>query len=417
MSDRFERLLHGLIGLDAESVGQVVIERAVRQRVAALGCADEDAYWPQLQASAAEQQALVEAVVVPETWFFRYPESFVALAQLARERIGLIMGVRPLRILSLPCSSGEEPYSIAMALLDAGLPGDSFRIDAMDISELILLRAGRALYGRNSFRGDDLSFRDRYFVETPEGFQLQDAVRRKVRLLAGNLLAPGLLAGEAPYDFVFCRNLLIYFDRPTQQSVAAVLQRLMRDDGALFIGPAEASLFSQVGMQALNIPLAFVFRRASDKAPRPAASLSQASPATSARARVAAPVAARNKPPVRRVPAETPAPLTTGAGDAALAEIATLANAGRSAEARAACERYLAANGPTAQAFYWMGLLSDVAGRSSEAQDYYRKTLYLAPKHAEALAHLSALLAARGDLAGAKRLQQRAGRGVSRDDR
>lgn len=416
MSGRIERLLHGLIGLDAESVGQVVIDRAVRQRIAALGCADEDAYWLQLQASAGEQQALVEGVVVPETWFFRYPESFAALVQLARERVGQLGGVRALRILSLPCSSGEEPYSIAMALLDAGLPSESFRIDAMDISEAILLRAQRALYGRNSFRGDDLGFRDRHFVETEQGFQLQDEVRRKVRLLAGNLLAPGLLAGEAPYDVVFCRNLLIYFDRPTQQAVAAVLQRLMREDGALFIGPAEASLFSQVGMQALNIPLAFVFRRATDKAPRLAASVSPPLPAAAPRPRAPAPVAPAGKPPVRRPPAAASLP-AAAAGDAALDAIAQLANAGRSDEARAACERYLAAHGPTAQAFYWLGLLSDVAGRSSEAQDYYRKTLYLAPRHAEALAHLSALLAARGDLAGARRLQQRAGRGVSRDDR
>ena len=415
MNGRFEQLLHGLIGLDAESVGQVVIERAVRQRVAALGCASEDAYWLKVQASASEQQALVEAVVVPETWFFRYPESFVALAKLARERNAQLAGARPLRILSLPCSTGEEPYSIAMALLDAGLPGDGFRIDAMDISEVNLQRAERAVYGRNSFRGDDLGFRHRHFTETAEGFELRHEVRRKVRLLAGNLLAPGLLAGEAPYDLVFCRNLLIYFDRPTQHAVAAVLQRLMRDDGALFIGPAEASLFSQVGMQALNIPLAFVFRR---QAMRPASTAVQAVPSSGARPRPAATAApAAGAPaPLRRTPAAVPAPAAPGA-DTSLDEIAALANAGRSAEARAACERYLAAHGPSAQAFYWLGLLSDVAGRSSEAQDYYRKTLYLAPTHAEALAHLSALLAARGDLAGARRLQQRAGRGVSRDER
>lgn len=415
MSTRFEQLLHGLIGLDAESVGQVVIERAVRQRVAALGCAGEDAYWLKVQASASEQQALVEAVVVPETWFFRYPESFVALVKLARERSAQLAGARPLRILSLPCSTGEEPYSIAMALLDAGLPGDGFRIDAMDISEINLQRAARALYGRNSFRGDNLGFRERHFTETGEGFELHNDVRRKVRLLAGNLLAPGLLAGEAPYDFVFCRNLLIYFDRPTQHAVAAVLQRLMRDDGAMFIGPAEASLFSQVGMQALNIPLAFVFRR---QAVRPASTAVQAVPSIGARPRPAAAAApaARAPVPLRRPLAAGPAPAALGA-DTSLDEIAALANAGRSDEARAACERYLAAHGPTAQAFYWLGLLSDVAGRSSDAQDYYRKTLYLAPTHAEALAHLAALLAARGDLAGARRLQQRAGRGVSRDER
>jgi len=77
----------------------------------------------------------------------------------------------------------------------------------------------------------------------------------------------------------------------------------------------------------------------------------------------------------------------------------------------------LAQHGPSAAIFYWLGLLSDVAGQDAEAQDFYRKALYLEPQHAEALAHLAALLAARGDLAGARRLQQRASRGVNSDDR
>ncbi|EOQ77899.1 putative protein methyltransferase [Pseudomonas aeruginosa VRFPA02] len=78
-------------------------------------------------------------------------------------------------------------------------------------------------------------------------------------------------------------------------------------------------------------------------------------------------------------------------------------------------ERQLAARGPSATVFYWLGLLSDVAGQEQEAQDFYRKALYLEPQHAEALAHLAALLAARGDHAGARRLQQRAARGVNKD--
>jgi chemotaxis protein methyltransferase WspC len=69
-----------------------------------------------------------------------------------------------LRILSLPCSTGEEPYSIAMALLDAGIPGDRFRVDAIDISARALERARAAVYGDNAFRGQPLDFRDRYFT-------------------------------------------------------------------------------------------------------------------------------------------------------------------------------------------------------------------------------------------------------------
>ncbi|MNT63566.1 putative biofilm formation methyltransferase WspC [compost metagenome] len=94
-------------------------------------------------------------------------------------------------------------------------------------------------------------------------------------------------------------------------------------------------------------------------------------------------------------------------------EIASLANSGRSEQARVACQEFLAAHGPSAEAFYWLGLLSDVAGKADEAQDYYRKALYLQPQHAEALAHLAALLGARGDQAGARRLLERASRGVN----
>lgn len=412
MIERFEQLLKARIGLEAESVGRVVIERAVRQRIRALGCADEDSYWTHLNASLSEHQALVEAVVVPETWFFRYPESFSALGRLALERLPSLAG-RPLRILSLPCSSGEEPYSITMALFDAGLVAQQFHIDAMDISDAVLKRASEGVYGRNSFRGNDQCFRDRYFTACGDSFTLSDSVRQTVRFLSGNLLEPALLMAEEPYDFVFCRNLLIYFDRPTQGRVVEVLKRLMRADGAMFIGPAEASLFSQCGMNALNIPLAFVFRHAPAAAARPA------------KAALPRPVAKPPLPTRSAVPARASRPALPKMGDiaakqvegdAALQEIASLANSGRSAEARAICERHLAQHGPSAAVFYWLGLLSDVAGQVNEAQDYYRKTLYLDPQHAEAMAHLAALLAARGDLAGAQRLQQRASRGVKPND-
>lgn len=108
MNDRFERLLKSRIGLDASSVGSAVIERAVRQRMSGLALHDEDEYWMRLNGSPGEVQALIEAVVVPETWFFRYPESFTTLARLAFERLPSLGGGRALRILSLPCSTDRK---------------------------------------------------------------------------------------------------------------------------------------------------------------------------------------------------------------------------------------------------------------------------------------------------------------------
>ena len=142
---RFFDFLKRQIGLDVASVGPAIIERAVRQRCTALNMADHDQYWQWLNSSQDEQQALIESVIVPETWFFRYPESFVTLGRLARERLAAHSSPRVLRILSLPCSTGEEPYSIAMAMFDAGFAAHQFKVDALDVSPLSVQRAQRAV--------------------------------------------------------------------------------------------------------------------------------------------------------------------------------------------------------------------------------------------------------------------------------
>lgn len=407
---RFFDFLKERIGLDVTSVGPAIIERAVRQRSTANHALTADDYWHRLQGSRDEQQALIEAVIVPETWFFRYPESFATLAKLAATRLAQINNLRALRILSLPCSTGEEPYSIAMALLDAGLKPHQFKVEGMDVSPLSVEKARRAVYGKNSFRGQDIEFRERYFTAENEGYRLDERVLDQVRLQVGNLLDPTLLANEPAYDFVFCRNLLIYFDLPTQQQVFEVLKRLTHVDGVLFIGPAEGSLLGRFGMRSIGIPQSFAFSR--QAAPEPVtAFLPTVLPIPQPQPQPVRPMAPARPRPFAAV-APAPRAVKTPPSDAAalLVNIAALANEGKSAEARAACESYLRRHEPVAQVFYWLGLLSDIAGSALEAQGFYRKALYLEPQHPDALMHLAALLQSQGDTAGAKRLQDRAAR-------
>lgn len=437
---RFFAFLKDRIGLDVASVGEAIIERAVRQRCTVSRARDHDDYWQTLLVSAAEQQALIEAVIVPETWFFRYPESFTTLGNLAKARLAQLNGVRALRILSLPCSTGEEPYSITMALFDAGLRGPQFSVEAVDISPLSIQRARQGVYGKNSFRGDQLGYRERFFTAFEEGYRLDERVRDQVRFQSGNLLDPAMPVAQSAYDFVFCRNLLIYFDVDTQRQGFEALKRMTRDDGVLFIGPAEGSLLGRMGMVSIGIPQSFAFRRRDEAVPESRSGLtapttppsrsdawSAQSAATLSRGTPKPPLFAQRSPvdpaliegrrAALRPDTKTAPGADTGEAAELLRSIAVLANEGRSAEAKAACEQYLKRYEPVAPVFYWLGLLSEVAGATGSAQGFYRKALYLQPQHPETLAQLAALLAAQGDSAGARRLQERAARGITREGR
>jgi chemotaxis protein methyltransferase WspC len=438
--DDFSALLKRKMGLDSGSIGKAAVERAVRHRMGAADAADERDYLLRVQTDPAEMQQLIEAVIVPETWFFRYPESQAAMAGLARERL-FAVGVpdtRVLRVLSLPCSSGEEPYSIAMALLDAGIPASRFEVDAVDISERMVEFARRAVYGRNSFRGDDLAYRGRHFTETADGHQLADLVRARVRFHQGNLFDTHLLAGAAPYDFVFCRNLLIYFDGPTQERAVQVLRRFTRGDGVIFVGPAETSLMTARRLPAVPVARSFAFL--AQTLPPPAETFAPPKPMVHAwtppRRPVAQTPAAHLPLPHTAIapgtmarPSMPPTPMAsasaaitpaarpdTSSADVSLRQIAAMADQGRVQDALAKCQAHLDSHGASADALHLLGLLQDAAGDARQAQTSYRKALYLDPTHREALLHLAALIASAGDIEGARRLQARAARQEARRD-
>lgn len=461
-----ERLLRETMGLDAQTLGAHAIERAVRARLAALPPEMQDApaysqYWQWLQQSPQELQALIEAVVVPETWFFRHREAFTVLGQLARDeratRRGTVREGQPLRLLSLPCATGEEPYSMAMAMFDAGFGASDFTVDALDISErgLALAREGR--YGRNSFRGppESLSFRERYFTPDDDGYRVVGALSTQVRWHAANLFDATLVDRLGTFDFVFFRNVLIYFDREGQRRAIAALERLMRMGATLFAGPAEGGTLTSNGLTSTGHVQAFAFRVAGpvrDVVPPPAGvsriagtlesfnmmpPVSAVDAAAQRRAEgrfvahvgltgTPAPLQARPnvvaKPPAAPRAAVAAASATAAAAasnaaavDAQLEQARVAADAGDFVRAVALCRAVLATDRANAQAEYLLGLVEDARGDAQGALVHYRRALYLDPGHYEALVHCAAQLDARGDAAGARRLLERAERAERTD--
>ena len=380
------------------NLSATVADRAVAERLARLGQSSPEAYLRTI--SPDEIKALTELVVVPESWMFRDPEAFAAVAAFARQRLAG-SPARTVRILSLPCAGGEEPYSIAMALADAGVARNATLIEAIDLSDVALARARLGRYTRNAFRNADLGFRDRYFTQEGNEYQIDPALREQVHFSQGNLLQIDAIGNAGRYDVVFCRNLLIYFDDATTATAIAKLRLLLADDGMLFAGYAEVPVFCSRGFVPVRIPGAFALNKERRVEPRAAPA---AAPART-------PVPAVKPAPRSVTKAPDVAPFSSAPDPAALlARASTLADQGDYAGAAQLCHALLKAHPASADAYFILGMVSECENRADDAQNYWRRCVYLQPDHYDALCHLALLAEQHGQAAQASALRQRAQR-------
>jgi chemotaxis protein methyltransferase CheR len=194
-----------------------------------------------------------------ETYFFRERAQLKTLASTILDEF-LKRSAR-VRLWSAACSSGEEPYSLAMTLLETGKIADAMlSIRATDISPRVLDLAGKGFYRALSFRATEPAMIRKWFHPQGDGFVVDERVKRLVSFARLNLLDGPAVAGEGPFDAIFCRNVLIYFDKPTQKRVVESFAKALRPGGYLFLGHAE-SLFHLTDLyEPIVGPDAIVYR-------------------------------------------------------------------------------------------------------------------------------------------------------------
>ena len=236
------------IGLDSESIGHRKLEAVVASRMREHGLDDPAEYCRLMARDAVEREHIIEDIVVPETWFFRDHGPFQLLADMGSRCEFAASQAHPLRVLSLPCATGEEPFSIAMTLVDAGLPPAVLEIDAVDISSRALAKARQAVFGRSSFRGAIGAWREQHFSAEGKSHHLHARIASLVHFHQGNILGPGFsLTPDRFYKIIFCRNLLIYLTQDARRRVFERLDSLLEPGGLLFAGHTEVLLFQQFG--------------------------------------------------------------------------------------------------------------------------------------------------------------------------
>jgi chemotaxis protein methyltransferase WspC len=377
------RLLGEQAGIDPAAMGERLIEALIEGRLRRHG-GDARAWLERLGADEAERQAVVEAALVHETWFFRDVTPFDHLAALARQHWRRRTAADPVRVLSAPCASGEEAWSIAATLLHAGLKPEAVAVTALDLSEAMVRTAERGVYGPRGLRNHHAHMVRALSAPLPDGgLRIGPELRRCVTFGRVNLLR---LPDAAPFDAIFCRNALMYMHEAARGRVVARLRKALAPGAPLFVGHAEAAMLMRQGFAPSGPARAFAL---TPVAPPPT--------------RAVSPPPRRPPPPprsARTAPGlQTPRPLTPRPSAAEPAELFArarrLADAGALDEALAPLLAFLDAAPTSADGHALAGIVFAARGERAAALRHLRKALYLNPADEASRVHLEHLLEGR----------------------
>lgn len=243
------RLLRDFIrdycGIYFDDASRFIIERRLQRRLKLLFLDDFRDYYRFLLYDRKRDEEIKEAIdllTVNETYFFREQNQLRAFSEeILPELKEINKEKKRLRIWSAGCSTGEEPYTIAILIVEQGrFEGWDIEILGSDINQRVLSNARRGLYRKHSFRCTDDYFIKKYFKEEGDFFVISEKVRGLVNFSYLNLLDPIKVKFIAPMDIIFCRNVLIYFDHEARKRVVDNFYDRLVEGGYLLLGHAES---------------------------------------------------------------------------------------------------------------------------------------------------------------------------------
>lgn len=212
-----------------------------------------------------ELDAVIDTVTTNETYFFREERQLKAFKEEILPELHaakLARGDRTLRIWSAGCSSGEEPYTLAMLVIDSKLFRD-WHVDifASDINRRVLQIARKGVYGKSSFRVTEETDRDRYFKEVDGRWRINDEVKKHVNFSHLNLVDKTKISLLRTMDLIFCRNVIIYFDLPTKKLMIQSLEEKLVPGGYLLLGHSESLISITQSFELKHLKNDLVYRK------------------------------------------------------------------------------------------------------------------------------------------------------------
>jgi chemotaxis protein methyltransferase CheR len=243
---KFCEFFYRKTGIMFDAKKKYFAERRIVDRMNKTGCATFREYFSSVRFDAAgvEMQRLVNQLTVNETYFFREDYQFEALvAGILPDLASRRKGREPIRLWSVPCSSGEEPYSLAIFILEHWADADRYDIEilASDIDSTILAAASAGVYGERSLQRLSPELIKKYFTRLKEReFRISGDLRGSIDFFQGNVMDPMFMRQFRNIDVIFCRNMLIYFDDKSRRETIEAMYDCMSPGGYICLGHSES---------------------------------------------------------------------------------------------------------------------------------------------------------------------------------
>lgn len=401
------------------------LERQLKLALKEFGYNDYESFLKWLLSSTLTQEQveiLASYLTISETYFWREPQTFAALReQVIPELINSRKNKgQHLRFWSAGCATGEEPYSMAIALSEA-LPNPKewqITLLATDINPLILKKAAAGIYGEWSFRNAPPGFKEKYFnCIAKSKYEIRPEIRKLVTFAYLNLAVdvfPATMNDTNAMDLIFCRNVLMYFESSRARTIGQSLYQCLVEGGWLTVSSSELSQYLFPQFSTIQFPGAILYRREVEKKRRATISSSTLPiPILKKPIQKPLPVASSNALPVRSSQVKPVEMTSTSQGPIASIEVIkpedatqmvrNLANQGKLDEAWAACEGAILSDKINPGLLYLGANILQELDRQTEAETLLKRALYLNPDFLMAYFTLGTLAQRKGNAAAAKK--------------
>jgi chemotaxis protein methyltransferase CheR len=263
---RFCEFLYRRTGMSFTESKRYFIDRRLEDRIAATGSSSFQAYFSLLRADADHEiQHLINSFTVNETYFYREDHQ---LRCMTSSLLAGIVAHRPpgstLRIWSMPCSTGEEPYSIALWLMENWPEVDNYNIEIVgsDIDTRALKAAAEGIYGDRALMRLPRGVVSRYFRAIADGkHEIDEGLRDSIQFTRANMIDAQDMASYRDFDLIFCRNVLIYFDDASRRQAAENLYDCLRPGGYICLGHSESMSRISPLFSVCRFPDAIVYQK------------------------------------------------------------------------------------------------------------------------------------------------------------